>query len=609
MRAEAFISSAATARRGARASGSATDSRAPPPPAKRKLPGSPRRWAMRSGKPAAISLAGSPAGAASRGSRRRRRYCAAARRMRESAPRSAPGASGPSRSATSAGASGPRIGSRSSSRAASSAASAASPASRAVSIIAASRGCAPSRAIALPCPVIRPLSSSAPSSVSSATPAARAPSGGGSGKGRSAGAVPQAAQSSTRPESSACMISGCSCAGRPRCSASVQSRIATPGASRPARPARCSAAARLMRSVSSRVRPVPASRRGARRNPPSTTTRTPGTVSEVSAIDVASTTRLVSAGRSARSCSAWGSSPCSGNTSAPHPASAASVRRISPMPGRKARMSPASPASAARIARRHRIGQVARGGEVALGVADRDRVHPPCRGDGLRRHQRGQAREVRRRRHGEQAQLGAEHALQVEAEGEREIGVEPAFMHLVEDHRGDAVEPGIGLQPPHQEPFGDHLDPRRVGHRAVEPGAVTDRAARRLADQRGHPRGRRAGGEAARLEHDDAAGAAPRTRRARRAARASSSRCRAAPPGSRSAAPQAPPARTRDARGSGGRAVPACRAVSTAAPGEARLRFARRAPALWCAPCCAGFSSCCSPSSRSRRPGPWRARR
>ena len=164
-------------------------------------------------------------------------------------------------------------------------------------------------------------------------------------------------------------------AASPRCSAVDHSRIATPGASRPARPARCSAAAREIRSVVSRVSPVDGSSRGARRQPPSTTIRTPGTVSEVSAIEVASTTRRPSAGRNARSCSAGGRSPCSGSTSAPQPASAACVRRISAMPGRKVRMSPSCSASAARTARGHRLGQVARAGDVARGMADIDREH------------------------------------------------------------------------------------------------------------------------------------------------------------------------------------------------------------------------------------------
>ena len=172
--------------------------------------------------------------------------------------------------------------------------------------------------------------------------AASAPAAGASGKGRASGAVPQARQSSTSPLSSASAISGRSNGARPRCSAGDHSRIATPGASRPARPARWSAAARLMRTVASRVRPVAASSLGARRHPPSTTMRTPGTVREVSAILVASTTRRPSAGRNARSCSAGGKVAVQRQhqrtASLPRPDC---MRRISPMPGRNAKMSPA----------------------------------------------------------------------------------------------------------------------------------------------------------------------------------------------------------------------------------------------------------------------------
>ena len=60
--------------------------------------------------------------------------------------------------------------------------------------------------------------------------------------------------------------------------------------------------------------PVRGSRRGSRDSPASTTTRTPGTVTDDSARSVASTTvrRPAGVGRSAASCSAGGSEPCSG---------------------------------------------------------------------------------------------------------------------------------------------------------------------------------------------------------------------------------------------------------------------------------------------------------
>ena len=191
----------------------------------------------------------------------------------------------------------------------------------------------------------------APSWPSSAPAAASAPAGGGSGNDSAPGAVPHAAQSSSRLDSSASRIAGRSNGTSPRCCATLHSRIATPGPSRPARPARWSAAARLMRSVVRRVRPVARSSRGERRKPPSITMRTPGTVSDVSAMLVASTTRRPGCCVRARSCSASGRSPCSGSTVAATPANARSVRRISPMPGRNAKMSPGWAASASRTAR------------------------------------------------------------------------------------------------------------------------------------------------------------------------------------------------------------------------------------------------------------------
>ena len=200
MRAAAFISSDATANSFALASGSVRGSRAPPPPARRKLPGSPRRCAMRSGKAAASSLPGSPSASASAGKRSRRRYWVATRRMRASAPRSAAGS--PStmawrRRPISAGASAPRSGSRSSSRAARSAAQAASPGVSAASIIAASRGCAPSRrhaAAGAGDPAV--LVQRAEFGQQRRRRRQRAGAAADPGKRRSAGAAPQAAQSS-----------------------------------------------------------------------------------------------------------------------------------------------------------------------------------------------------------------------------------------------------------------------------------------------------------------------------------------------------------------------------------------------------------------------------
>ena len=121
---------------------------------------------------------------------------------------------------------------------------------------------------------------------------------------------------------------------------------------RPARPARCSADARLARTVSSRPMPVLGSKRGTRDSPASTTIRIPSMVRLLSAIEVASTTlrRPAGAGRSAASCCSSGRSPWSAATSTcaerPAAASSSAVRRISPSPGRKASTLPGSSASA-----------------------------------------------------------------------------------------------------------------------------------------------------------------------------------------------------------------------------------------------------------------------
>ena len=92
----------------------------------------------------------------------------------------------------------------------------------------------------------------------------------------------------------------------------------------------------------------------------------------------------------------------------------------------------------------HRLGQIARAGDVARGVADLDREHAAGTFDHVRVQQARQARAVRGRRHGDQPQLRPQHALQVTAQRERQVGFQRTLVHLVEDHRGDAVQPLIG---------------------------------------------------------------------------------------------------------------------------------------------------------------------
>ena len=91
-----------------------------------------------------------------------------------------------------------------------------------------------------------------------------------------------------------------------------------------------------------------------------------------------------------------------------------------------------------------------------------------------------------------------------QAQRQRQIGFQRTLVHLVQDHGGDAVEPGIGLQPADQQALGDDLDAGRRRDGGIQPGAVADGAADRLAEQRGHAGGGGAGREPARLQHQDA---------------------------------------------------------------------------------------------------------
>ena len=122
-----------------------------------------------------------------------------------------------------------------------------------------------------------------------------------------------------------------------------------PVATRPARPRRCSASALVTRSVTKRDMPDDGSNRARRALPPSTTMRMSGSVSEVSAIEVARTTRRPSTGPRAARWAANSIAPKRGRTvqSETRPARAVATLRISPSPGRKARRPPSGTSSKA----------------------------------------------------------------------------------------------------------------------------------------------------------------------------------------------------------------------------------------------------------------------
>ncbi len=75
----------------------------------------------------------------------------------------------------------------------------------------------------------------------------------------------------------------------------------------------------------------------------------------------------------------------------------------------------------------------------------------------------------------------------------------------------DALERGVGLDHPGEDPLGDHLDPRGRADAGLQAHAVAHRASRvGLPEQLGHPLGCGPRGQAARLEHEDLPSAQPR---------------------------------------------------------------------------------------------------
>ena len=83
------------------------------------------------------------------------------------------------------------------------------------------------------------------------------------------------------------------------------------------------------------------------------------------------------------------------------------------------------------------------------------------------------------------------------------------LVELVEAERGDAVESGILLHHPREDPLCHDLDPRACAHPAVVPHAIPHRLADRLAEEPRHLRGSGPRGESPRLEHEDPPLAAP----------------------------------------------------------------------------------------------------
>ena len=143
-----------------------------------------------------------------------------------------------------------------------------------------------------------------------------ASAGGGSSQGKSSRS-PSANNCSSGSAKSLRSTSGVSAGGRPRCDDSSHSRQQTPGAVRPARPARCSADACEIGTSSSRGNPVAGDTCICRACPESITAVTPSIVSDVSATLVARMILRCPRSASTRSCCSGGRSPNSGSSASP----------------------------------------------------------------------------------------------------------------------------------------------------------------------------------------------------------------------------------------------------------------------------------------------------
>ena len=82
-------------------------------------------------------------------------------------------------------------------------------------------------------------------------------------------------------------------------------------------------------------------------------------------------------------------------------------------------------------------------------------------------------------------------------------------MNLIQNDRGDVLQPWIGLQAPKKGPFGNHFDARCGRDAGLEPGSVSDGLAGLLARKLCHPRGCGARCQPPWFKHDDSLVLAP----------------------------------------------------------------------------------------------------
>ncbi|CAH0326224.1 hypothetical protein SRABI111_06083 [Pseudomonas carnis] len=99
--------------------------------------------------------------------------------------------------------------------------------------------------------------------------------------------------------------------------------------------------------------------------------------------------------------------------------------------------------------------------------------------------------------------LVAKQLASVEAQGQRQVGVEAALVEFVEDQQAHAVQRRIVLQAAGEDTFGDNLDARVGADFAVQANAVAHGLTDLFTQFTGQPLGSSTGSQAPGFEHQD----------------------------------------------------------------------------------------------------------
>ena len=221
---------------------------------------------------------------------------------------------------------------------------------------------------------------------------------------------------------------------------------------------------------------------------------TPSMVTELSATLVERMTFGRSAGDTARSCSAGERSPWRGRTSRPNRdangSMARAARRISAAPGRNTSTSP--PTLRAELERRSSAAATCSSsgaGECGVYSIARSYSLPSDRRIGQPPRILGNGRGIESRRHDDQSVV-----RESSKQRQSQIGIEMPLVELVQDHRADAGQRGIGQQPPRQHALGQESQARARAADVLETHLIADGFTDALAEFAGDTPGSQACG-------------------------------------------------------------------------------------------------------------------